>query len=200
MIYNKYVSFIVAESVVGKKDHKMDNVKLTVGLHFDCLGILPPGHDRSTPQGSIPDDLFVKDIDLDIVHFMSKTKQNRDLLERELIGADAKIEWPQHLNLETGVTISCTLTASSATKAKKEAWPALAKAKLEHVAGFFVRESVNILQEGWDAWCRACNLVEMTDDSMMTRIDKDSCTVTVVGKRVQVDAFVDELKEVCGEK
>ena len=62
--------------------------------------------------------------------------------------------------------------------------------------GLFAKDRVNILQEGWDELVSACNLVDMANDSIMTEVDPVSCTVSVTGKKDEVETFVNDLHKV----
>ena len=55
-----YVGLVV-EEVAGRK-HTLEKNKLKVEVYYDALGVIPPGHDTSSPAAWIPSRIELKDI------------------------------------------------------------------------------------------------------------------------------------------
>ena len=182
---------------MNQKKHLLEQIRLVVGLHYECLGILPPHHDRSTPKGSIPEDLEIKAVDMDIIRFIEQTTSNRNLVSDRLKSADAELIWPGKSAVDINtVFIHCTLTSQTATKAKKETWAENAKKSLEEVMGLYTADNINVLQEGWKEFRNQTGKLNQLDDNLMVQCDDDTCTVTAIGKITAVSKMISDLTQV----
>ena len=55
------------ERVLSKSPHKLGDQPLHVAAYYDCLGVLPPGHDISTPDAWVQSRVEITDADPQVI-------------------------------------------------------------------------------------------------------------------------------------
>ena len=53
--------FAVIQSLVNRS-HTFQDESLIVSVYYDCLGVIPPGHDAGTPPASVPSYFDIDDV------------------------------------------------------------------------------------------------------------------------------------------
>ena len=174
-----FICFTVAERVVDKGQHKIDNVKLIVAVHHDCLGVMPPSHDHSTPHGCMPDDVTITDVDENLLKFVERSS-SRKLLNDKMAQRHGKVGWDARI--PGALTIACCAPRSVTTLQFKKTWANNIKQAAEEVFGTFACDKLNVLQDCWDAFLKRIGSVEKKTDKLWVTVERESCCVQVVGK------------------
>ena len=186
--------FLVAETVVEKSRHKINNIPITVGLYYECLGIMPPSHDRSTPRGSMPDAVTIDDVDEALLDFVATTS-NRQQLDDRLTQLYGRAEWAGRA--AGTLTVTCCVPRSQTTAQLKDTWPQNVTRAVREVFGSFEQHSLNVLQDCWGDFLKRVGRVQQATDDIRVMLDADNCSVHVVGKTAPFRDLVNSMGKVC---
>ena len=183
----------MAETVVEKSRHKINNIPITVGLHYECLGIMPPSHDRSTPRGSMPDAVTIDDVDETLLDFVATTR-NRQQLDDRLAQLHGRADWAGRT--AGTLTVTCCVPRSQTTAQLKDTWPQIVTRAARQVFGSFELHSLNILQDCWENFLKRVGRVERSNDDVRVSVNYDECCVHVVGKAAPFRDVLDPMGKV----
>ena len=119
-------------------------MKIEVRLHYECIGIMPPSHDPSTPRGSMPDDVTLVGINESVLAFVNQTS-NRKLLEDRLSHVHGQVDWSARAS--GTLVISCSAPMSEMTPKLKESWPDTVSREAKAFLASFVHNTIEVLQD-----------------------------------------------------
>ena len=178
--------------MVAKREHTVNKQRITVKLHYECLGILPPSHDCSTSHAPLPDDVTVGDVDAALLEFIATTC-NHSLLDERLAEHHGIAQWEHRRPGE--ITVKCTLPMSAAAQVKA-AWSQDVTSAVNKFLALFQTQKLEILRETWEDFQVRVGIIEQPEDCLQVMMDEDNCTVWLIGKAEPFQAVLAVIGEV----
>lgn len=180
--------------MISHERHTFQDQQLIVkDLYYECIGVIPPNHDRTAPSVTLPSDVTISDLDCIILKYILHTPTVKSDIERNLKRVDANIAWSVD-----SVTLSCTLQKDVLEfSVHARNWRQSVQDSFNEALSRFSHEELSVLQEIWDDFSQyvQVNLSEkFGDDVFLTSDDKGTCTMVVVGKRQSVNDAVEIMK------
>lgn len=175
-----------------KNSHVLEDQKLSLCVHYDCLGLV--SLDGTALPIIIPKPIEVP-LDPYLLEFFLTSGPNQQAMEQELLPLGAKIDWKKEPN--GGCIVHCTLEKCEDNRQQIARWK---ETVCQAVTGFmrmFQFQKVECLQETWPQIIEGLKSqqFDLKAGGLIIPIPEDS-TIVVVGHRQIVESCKKDVEEV----
>ena len=90
--------------------HQLEGRTLHVQEYFECLGLTPPDHDTTSPDGWIPGSATVTELKAKLLCYLFIYPVSRERVDKEMTAVAAVVQWGTSNDTSTSVELRCSLT------------------------------------------------------------------------------------------
>ena len=98
------------QSILAVSSHQLEGRTLHVQEYFECLGLTPPDHDTTSPDGWIPDSVTVTGLKANVLTYLLISPLSHERVDKEMTAVAAVVEWGTCDDASTSVELRCSLT------------------------------------------------------------------------------------------
>ena len=166
--------------------------------YYECLGLIFPDHETTTPGGWIPKNVVVTGFCPRVFSFLQASAESRQLVDSKMAEVAAVVEWETYDITSTSVVLTCTITHTmEEAHAMARTWRQDVSTAFQDVlAKHFASEKIDTLQEAWKPFVSRIGYVNELDH---TKIAVELCAntfhVSITGLISEVDVLSSKLKD-----
>lgn len=191
----------MALRVLSHRNHRLEGQPLHIpDLYYDCIGIIPPGHD-TTSQISTPKDVIIPGISSHILHFIMSNDVIKQDIEEQMLYVHAALKWPALSSSEADfidINITCLLQQDMPNiHALSINWKAEVSDVFQNIIISYTRDECNVIKEVWEELIpKVDGLRSVYKNDVVIDSDSQMCTVYVTGKQDVVVKCLTQIKQV----
>ena len=186
------------QDILLEKSNEVDNQVLHVSKYYECLGPIPPDIDTTKPSGWIPKNVTVNALCPLVWNFLLTSSTSRGLVDTEMVGAAAVVDWGSYNDSTNSVELRCSLshTIVDARNIAKT-WDRMAAKALQDVlAKNFASEQLETLREAWQPLLGCVGFIDEIDQfKINVNISCGACFVSIAGPSTVVKHMSLRFKE-----
>ena len=163
------------------------------------MGIIPTTHDTSQPCVQIPNDVIVKDMDRNKVHFLKTVQAARKHAEVAVMKKlHAKIDWDHKSDTELHVV--CTLRNDDKdVRNLARDWEDRVKESIQFLIDYIKVEKRECLKKTWKDVCVEVQKIRKGNPGIAVIEREDESSLYVVGKAETVKKIYQQVDKMCDE-
>ena len=165
--------------------------------YYECLGLIFPDHETTTPGGWIPKNVVVTAFCPRVFSFLQASAESRQLVDCKMAEVAAVVEWETYDNTSTSVELTCTITHTmEEAHTMARTWRQDVSTAFQDVlAKHFASEKIGTLQEAWKPLMSRIGYVNELDHTKIAVVlCDDTFNVTFTGLIKEVDVLSSKLK------
>ena len=166
--------------------------------YYECLGLIFPDHETTTPGGWIPKTVLVTGFCPRVFSFLQASAEARQLVDSKMAEVAAVVEWETYDDTSTSVELTCTITHTmEEAHVMARTWRQDVSTAFQDVlATHFASEEIGTLQETWKPFVSRIGYVNELDHTKIAVVlCADTFHVSITGIITEVDVLSSKLKD-----